>query len=255
MQKATPVNESTLDRLRQFDTPTICNVIELFDARPRDHGYMDHRIRSAFPELPPMVGLASTACFRSAGEPVGADVYATLEDQITAFGQLDGPPVVVYQDLDDPPVAAVFGEVMCTTYRAFGAVGLVTNGAGRDLDQVRALDFPVFTGATISAHGYCRSLHLGLQVRVGALVVNQGDLLHGDRNGVTSIPRDIAAEVADVAGEFVAAEAIVLDYLNSPGIKTKEGFSQASAEFGAAIAELRVHIGRSMGYGGTDRGK
>ena len=237
-----PITASTLDLLRQFDTPTICNVIELFDVRPRDRGYMDHRVRCAFPDLPPMVGLAATAGFRSAGEPSGTDVYGSLEDQVEAFESLGGPPVVVYQDLDDPPAAAVFGEVMCTTYRTFGAVGLVTNGAGRDLDQVHALDFPVFTGSTISAHGYCRTLHVGLAVRVGGLVVNQGDLLHGDRNGVTSIPVGIAVEVAGVAAEFVAAEAIVLDYLNGPGTKTRKGLSEASAEFAAAVAELKARI-------------
>ena len=239
-----PVGASTLDLLRRFDTPTICNVIELFEVRPRDQGYMDHRIRCAFPEMPPMVGFAATAAFRSAGPPSKTDVYGSLEDQIEAFEDLGGPAVVVYQDLDDPPAAAVFGEVMCTTYRTFGAAGLVTNGAGRDLDQVRALDFPVFTGSTISAHGYCRTLHVGSQVRLGGLVVDQGDLLHGDPNGVTSIPRDIASEVAEVAGEFVAAEAIVLDYLNGPGVKTGRGLSEASAEFRAVVTELRASIGR-----------
>ena len=247
MLGSAPVTTSTLGLLRQFDTPTICNVIELFDVRPRDQGYMDHRIRCAFPEMPPMVGLAATAAFRSAGEPSATDAYGSLEDQIELFEGLGGPPVVVYQDLDDPPAAAVFGEIMCTTYRTFGAVGLVTSGAGRDLDQVRALDFPVFTGSTISAHGYCRTLHIGQQVRVGGLVVNQGDLLHGDLNGVTNIPGNIATEVAEAAAEFVAAEAIVLDYLNGPGAKTRRGFSEASSEFRGVVARLRSEVSRRRG--------
>ena len=44
----------TLDKLRSFDTPTICNLIELFDVRPRDAGYMDDRIKACFPEMPPL---------------------------------------------------------------------------------------------------------------------------------------------------------------------------------------------------------
>ena len=44
------------------------------------------------------------------------------------FPQLAGPPVMVFQDVDDPPVAAGFGEVMCSSYKAFGAAGLITNG-------------------------------------------------------------------------------------------------------------------------------
>ncbi len=124
---------------------------------------------------------------------------------------LSGPPIVVFQDLDDPPAAAVFGEVMCTTYQAFGAVGLITSGAGRDLDQVRAIDFPVFTNGTICSHGYNHIPQVHVPVRVGGLVVFPDDLLHADRNGVTNIPPDIAAEVADIGDEFVAAEAVVLE--------------------------------------------
>ena len=41
--------------------------------------------------------------------------------------------------------AATFGEVMCTTYKKFGAKGLITTGGGRDLAQVDALGFPTFT--------------------------------------------------------------------------------------------------------------
>ena len=70
-------------------------------------------------------------------------------------------------------------------------------------------------------HGYCHMLHLGLPVRIGGLMVTQGDLLHGDANGVTNIPPEIACEVADVAGDFVRAEAIMLDYVKSSGTKSR----------------------------------
>ena len=46
---------AVLDRLRRFDTPTVCNVLELFAARPRTAGYMDARITACFPKMPPMV--------------------------------------------------------------------------------------------------------------------------------------------------------------------------------------------------------
>ena len=61
-----PHPESVLAALRKYDTPTVCNVIELFDAQPRTSGYMDARIKPSFPHLPPMVGYAVTATFRAA---------------------------------------------------------------------------------------------------------------------------------------------------------------------------------------------
>lgn len=226
----------TIDRLRQFDTPTVCNVIELFDIRPRSLGYMDARIRAAFQDLPPMVGYASTATFRAA-QPAETDGYRTIEDQLATFADLPGPAVVVFQDLDDPPVAATFGEIMCSAYQAFGAAGLVTSGAGRDLDQVRAIEFPVFTSGAVCAHGYCHFPTIGAPVRVGGVTVRPGDLLHGDRNGVTTIPLEIAAEVADACPEYVSAEAIVLDYLRQGGV-TPAGFAEAMAATRDRIAAL-----------------
>jgi len=237
-----PITREILDKLARFDTPTICNVIELFDVRPRSAGFMDERIRAVFPELPPMVGFAATAAFRSGAPPKGGDAYGGFIDQVETFAELPGPAVVVFEDLDNPPVGATFGEVMCSVYRAFGSTGLVTSGGGRDLEQVRALEYPVFTGSTICSHAYCHILHIGLPVRVGGLVVEQGDLLHGDANGVTDIPPEIAAEVADVAPEFAMAEKTVLDYVQGPGEKTVEGLKKMREEFSAAVAKLEERI-------------
>lgn len=236
------VTPETLAKLARFDTPTISNVIELFDAVPRNRGYMDGRIRSAFPELPPMVGFAATACFRADAPPHWGDAYGSMEQQVETFAELPGPAVIVYQDLDDPPVAATFGEVVCSVFKSFGAAGLITSGAGRDLPQVRAIDFPVFTGGTICSHGYCHILHVGLPVRVGGLVVNSGDLLHGDANGVTRIPLEIAAAVADVSDEFIAAEKIIIDYARTSGPKTVVGLTAARKEFSSVVAELAKRV-------------
>lgn len=238
------VTWDTLKRLAQFDTPTISNVIELFGIRPANVGFMDGRIRALFPELPPMVGFACTAAFRSAAPPAEGQAYHSLADQIRRLQELPGPAVMVFQDLDDPPVGATFGEIMCSVYKAFGSVGLITSGGGRDILQVRRLEYPVFVGSTISSHAYCHILHVGEPVRVGGLVVRQGDLLHGDANGVVQIPLEIAAEVADVAGEYLQAEQILLDFARKPGVKTLAGLEAAQAEFAAALERLRRRVRR-----------
>jgi regulator of RNase E activity RraA len=223
------ISAADLELLRRYDTPTICNVVELFDLYPRTAGYMDARIQACYPRLPPMVGYASTATFRSASPPRTGNVYAGLAEQVASFAELAGPAVVVFQDLDNPVASATFGEVMCTTYKAFGAVGLITSGAGRDLDQVEALQFPCFTSGTICAHGYCHIPSLNVPVHVGGVAVHPGDLLHGDRNGVTTIPVAIASEVAHACADYMAAEAVVLDYLKS-GRPDPKRYNAARAE-------------------------
>lgn len=238
-----PIPSAVLDKLRQYDTPTICNLIELFDVRPRNSGYMDGRVVACFPEMPPVVGFAATATFRAALPPRGGDVYGSLDQQAERFAELSGPAIVVFQDLDDPTAAATFGEVMCTVYQAFGAVGLITSGAGRDLDQVRRLGFPAFTNGTICSHGYSQVGHIHVPVHVGGLAVYPDDLLHADCNGVTNLPHAIAAEVADVADPFVAAEAVVLDAMRAaPGSLPR--LREARQEMAARIAALRAQVSR-----------
>jgi regulator of RNase E activity RraA len=233
--KAVPAAD--LELLRKYDTPTICNVVELYDLRPRTAGYMDSRIQACFPKFPPMVGYAATATFRSAAPPRSGNVYSGLADQAASFAELPGPPVVVFQDLDNPPASATFGEVMCTTYKAFGAVGLITSGAGRDLDQVEAIGFPCFTNGTICAHGYCHIVQINVPVHVGGVMVAPGDLLHGDRNGVTTIPNEIASEVAHACADLVAAEAVILDYVKAGKVDAK-GLAAARKESQEMIAAL-----------------
>lgn len=235
-----------LTLLAQYDTPTICNTIELFEVRPRTEGYMDARIRACFPEMPPAVGYASTATIRCAFPRQEGDVYGTLDEQAARFATLPGPAIVVFQDLDNPAVAATFGEVMCSTYQAFGAVGIVTSGAARDLDQVRRLGFPAFSNGAICSHGYSHIGGLHGAVRVGGIAIHAGDLIHADANGVTTIPLEIASEVPQAAADFMAAESIVLDYLKS-GRPDAAAFKEARLGMLAAIGALGKRVRSKRG--------
>lgn len=235
-----------LARLRSYDTPTICNVIELFAVRPRNSGYMDARIRACFPEMAPIVGYAATATIRTAFPRADGAIYGSLEEQVRRFEEIPGPPLVVFQDLDDPPVAATFGEVMCATYQGFGAAGLITSGAARDLDQVKRLGFAAFASGAICSHGYSHIVTVHGPVRVGGLAVHPGDLLHADANGVTNIPQEIAGEVAGAAAEYVAAEAVVLDALKA-GCRDCAQYAEARQEMMRRIEELGQRVRHSRG--------
>ena len=76
------------------------------------------------------------------------------------------------------------------------------------------------------------------------MMVEQGDLLHGDANGVTNIPLDIVDEVAGIADDFVAAEAIMLDYVKAPGDKSVAKFNELREEFMSVIGKLKQRVAR-----------
>ncbi len=233
-----------VERLRHYDTPTISNAIELFDVRPRTAGYMDGRIRCAFPELTAVVGFAVTARFQASGAAQANQGYGNLEmlcEEIQSSGE---PTIVVCEDIDDPPVAATFGEVMCGAYKALGAAALITSGAGRDLANVRAMDFPVFLSATICSHAYCHLVEVGQVVRVGGLQVQRRNLLHGDANGVISVPQEIAADLPDVAAEFLRCESLVTDYVAAKGPKSAAELMERRRAMSDAIARLRRRVSR-----------
>ncbi len=239
----TSLTPAVLGKLRTFDTPTICNLIELFDVRPRTQGYMDGRIVAAYPQMGPVVGFAATATFRAGGTPMAGDAYMRMAEQVERFGELSGPPIMVFQDVDSPAVAATFGEVMCSIYKGFGAIGLITSGAGRDLDQVEAIGFPVWTNGTICSHGYCHMPQLYVPIHVGGVFLYPDDLLHADRNGVTTVPKEIAAEVADIGDEFVAADEITIAAARAPS-PTVAQLREAQKEAGEKMAKLRAQVTR-----------
>jgi len=235
-----------LQMLEVVDTPTVCNVIELFKHRPDNTGYMDGRIQCCFPKFKPMVGYAVTATFRADAPPRGGNVYASVAQHLEAFNNVPGRPIAVFQDLDDPTVAATFGEVMCTAYKAFGATGIVTSGGGRDLDQVEAIGFPAFVGSTICSHGYCHVPDVGVPVNVGGITIYPGDLLHGDRNGVTTIPLDIAGPVARACKPFMDLETEILTYLRS-GSVTVDGYKKVLDGFKKQVDELKRKLTAQAG--------
>ena len=87
-----------LEILTKYDTPTICNVIELFDVRPRTEGYMNKNIVAAFPEMPPMVGFAATATFRSS-TPTKEPSYGGFDQHVGSFAALPGPAIMVFEEI------------------------------------------------------------------------------------------------------------------------------------------------------------
>lgn len=86
-------------------------------------------------------------------------------------------------------------------------------------------------------HGYCQIVQINCPVHVGGVTIHPGDLLHGDRNGVTTIPNEIAGAVARACSEFMAAESVVLDYLKTGKVDPK-GYAAARAECQERIGVL-----------------
>jgi regulator of RNase E activity RraA len=209
----TSLDPKLLNELRTFPSPAIANGIETLDFRPHNEGYMDATVRCIFPELGIMAGYAATATIR-AREPGPPSRDRDLWTHVMSMPE---PRVVVVQDLDDPPgCGSYWGEVNSTIYTAFGAVGVVTNGCVRDLDEMRAKPFFAFAGSVCVSHANVHVVDVGTEVTIGGLTVRPGDLLLGDQHGVISIPFEIAEQVPEAVRRVEQQERGVIDMFSTP---------------------------------------
>jgi regulator of RNase E activity RraA len=206
------IDRVVLDELRSFSTPSVANGIETFGIRPNSEGYMDGSIRCMFPELGIVNGYAATATIRAAapGDSKTREVWAHLME-------LPEPRLVVIEDLDAPAgVGSYWGEVNANIHQAFGAVGIITNGCVRDLDEMRALRFHAFAASVCVSHAYVHVVDVGIPVRVGGLEVRPGDVLQGDQHGVVAIPPQVAGELPDAIRKHEADERNVINMFRGP---------------------------------------
>ncbi|PYO01527.1 MAG: hypothetical protein DMD91_07380 [Candidatus Rokuibacteriota bacterium] len=204
-----------IDALRKISSPSIANAIETFNVRPRNQGFMSSEIRCLFPELGPLVGHVVTAVIRAEPQPLEGHRSSTFGwwDYVLS---IPAPRVIVVHDLDEPRgQGAQWGEVQANIHKALGAVGAITDGSVRDLDEVRALGFQ-FAAAHVSvSHAYVHMVDFGLPVKLGGLWVKPGDLIHCDQHGAVTIPADLVPKVADAVRRVEADERKIIEVCQS----------------------------------------
>ena len=109
------------------------------------------------------------------------------------------PGDVVVVDAAGSPLNGVLGDLVSTKARHRGIAGFVVDGYVRDLPGIEALgDFPVFArGVTPVGPLHRGPGEINVPVCAGGVVVQPGDVVVGDRNGVAVVPQDFAAELLD----------------------------------------------------------
>ena len=220
-----------LEHLAAFDTPTVCNALEIVAPERRGVGYTTRPFVCAFPALQPVVGFARTATIR-ARQPATRPAAELKAQRLDYYGYVaagPGPRVVVIEDLDDEPgYGAFWGEVNTAVHKGLGVGGCITNGSIRDLDMI-ATGFQLLAGSVGPSHAFVHLESFDVPVTVHGMAVVPGDLLHADRHGAVVIPIAVADRLPAAIDLCTRREAPLLSAARAPGFSL--------AELRAAMAE------------------
>ena len=211
-----PLEPAVLEALRKLDSCRVANAIEAFNVRLRNAGFADSTIRCVFEDFPPLVGYAATVRVRTAEPPMEGDSYYYRLDWLDSLASIPRPRVLVVEDLDSHPgVGSFVGDVHANILRQLGCLGMVTNGAVRNVDAARELQFQMFARNLSVSHAFAHVFDFGGPVEVGNMQVHPGDLLHGDRHGIQTVPIEIAGKIPAVAQRMSDEEQEIIEFCKS----------------------------------------
>jgi regulator of RNase E activity RraA len=205
-----------LEKLRRLDSCSVANAIEIFDVRLRNTGFTDSTVHCIFPDFSPMVGYAVTVRVRTSDPPMEGENYYYRLDWLDHVLSIPPPRVLVVQDMDRyPGLGSFVGDVHANILLALGCIGVVTNGAVRNVNEVKALQFQMYSSNLSVSHAFAHVFDFGTPVEVGHMQVRPGDLLHGDRHGVQTVPLDLAHKIPAVAQEMIEQEREIIELCHS----------------------------------------
>jgi len=193
-----------LEELRNFDTPSITNVVATYPGHPlclglyhpwNENWYTDQSIRCMYPELGRTVGYAVTCVF---GLPDPHFSRLSFMDVIDALEASKKPTILVFQQKFPPALAGkvgLSGGNMTAAMKAVGCVGAISNGPSRDLDEIRPMKFQYLLSGVTAGHGPLAVHAVNVPVSVAGMDVSPGEIIHMDENGACKFPADQLAAV------------------------------------------------------------
>ena len=215
-----------LTALEQFDTPTICNALELIDSSRRNYGYTSYNMTAVNAAAGPIAGFALTATMRSE-KPSELSAAELKQERLNyyeyMYTDMGGPKVCVMQDIDDADAkhGPFWGEFNTRIHRAMGFRGVVTDGCVRDIGKLPK-DILLLARGLRPSHVNLHIVSFGRPVEVFGMEVSHGDVVHADEHGAVAFPAKLIGEVTVNAKEFMAREAPIVDACKKDSLTFEE---------------------------------
>lgn len=204
-----------LEELKNFDTPSITNVVATYPTHPlclglynpwTENWYTDQSIRCMYPELGRRVGRAVTCVYGLPDPNFSRLSFMDVVDALDASGK---PTILVFQQKFPPEIegkVGLAGGNMTSAMKAVGCVGAISNGPSRDLDEIRPMGFQYMLSGVTPGHGNMGIHAINVPVTVAGMDVAPGDIIHMDENGACKFPADKLETVLDNVRELQKEE-------------------------------------------------
>ncbi len=241
-----PTVDELLEELREFDTPSITNVVATYPGNPiclgiyhpwTQYWYTDHSLRCWYPELGPVAGYAVTCVY---GLPDPAYGQLGFPDVVEAVERAPKPVVLVIEQRFPPEIAGkvgLSGGNMTSALKAVGCIGVLTNGPSRDIDEIRGMGIQYLTSGITPGHGPTAVHAVNVPVHVAGMDVAPGEIVHMDENGAVKFPADKIREVLTRVQQ----------------LRKEEATRQAALQHAKSAAEIRaILMGHPYGEAKTN---
>src|SRR5437764_7672716 len=210
----------SLEALRAWDTPTICNALELVAPARRALCFTRRPLVAPVPEMKPIVGFARTALIRSR-EPHPRDRESATRMRLGYYEHIAAQPmpsISVIQDIDAPDTGfgAFWGEVQTHVHAGLGCVGVITDGSVRDLDAMSP-GFFVLAGSVMPSHAHVHLVEFGGTVSIGGMMASANDIIHADRHGAVVVPPETVAKIPEAVELLTRREKVLIEASKQPG--------------------------------------
>jgi regulator of RNase E activity RraA len=146
------------------------------------------------------------------------------------LAEMPKPSVVAIQDVSGNPTRCAYaGEVMATLAKRLGAVGMVTDGGFRDLNEVHELGMHYFASHAVVSHGNFKIVEVGQPIMLDGQRIETGDIFHGDMNGIVIVPPSVVAGLPNAVSGIRDRERRLIDFIKSDqftleGVKAGRGY-------------------------------
>jgi 4-hydroxy-4-methyl-2-oxoglutarate aldolase len=195
-------DQQRFDWIRQhLYVPAVCDILDRLGLRAQA---MHQRLRPLDPANCTIVGRARTFRWMETDYIVKEDPYGL---EIEAMDSLKAGDVAVHST-DYAGGNAPWGELMSTVAKRNGATGCICDSQIRDCQKIIQLGFPVFYQGIrpLDSMGRGRVMAYDVPVKCGEVLVNPGELVFADFDGVVVVPGEVEAEVLRLAEEKVGKE-------------------------------------------------